>query len=105
MATPTTSTNLEVWSKIVIGVFVPLVVAALTMLYTSFNKLDDRQFALQGSAITAEKLAKTETRITEYVNVRLNDLSSKLDNMSDQQAKTNDILINLASGMNNNNKK
>lgn len=104
MSTPTTSTNLELWSKIVIGVFVPLTVVALTMLYTSFNKLDDRQFALQGSAITADKLAKTEIRITEYVNVRLNGLESQINKVSEQQAKTNEILINLASGMNNNTK-
>lgn len=98
---PVTSTNFELMNKIVIGVFVPLVVAALTMLYTSFNKLDDRQFQLQGSAVTADQLEKTQNRIIDYVDVRLGDLSSKIDNMADQQAKTNDLLLKIAAGANN----
>lgn len=98
---PVTSSNFELMNKIVIGVFVPLVVAALTMLYTSFNKLDDRQFQLQGSAVTADELEKTQNRIIDYVDVRLGDLSSKIDNMADQQSKTNDLLLKIAAGANN----
>jgi len=85
----------DIWSKVIIGVFIPLTVVSMGMLYNYLSKLDDRQFALQGSAITEEKLQKTETRIINYVDVRFGDLSQKIDNFSDQQSKTNEILINL----------
>lgn len=85
----------DTWSKIIIGVFIPLMVVSMSMLYNYIAKLDERQYQLQGSAITETKLQKTETRIINYVDVRFGDLSQKIDNFSDQQAKTNEILINL----------
>jgi len=81
-----TATNFDLYMKIVVGVFIPLTIMVAGFLYSSLTRLDDRQFQLQGSAVTEEKLSKTEERITDYIDTRISDLAQKMDNLADQQS-------------------
>lgn len=57
----------------------PFIIVVLGWGYTYMNKLEERVYVLQSTAVTEQKLAQTESRIMNYLDIRLSDLNSKLD--------------------------
>jgi hypothetical protein len=57
----------------------PFVLLALGWSYSYLNKLEDRIYLLQSTAVTEQKLSQTESRIMSYLDVRLSDLNTKLE--------------------------
>lgn len=74
--------NDEQWKTVTdtIGKFLmPFVVVALGWGYQYVNKLEERIYLLQSTAVTEQKLQSTEQRIMSYLDVRLGDLNTKLE--------------------------
>jgi len=62
----------------------PFVLLALGWSYNYLNKLEERIYLLQSTAVTEQKLSQTESRIMSYLDVRLGDLNTKLELISKQ---------------------
>jgi hypothetical protein len=81
----------EVYKSIAINMLIPSLFIIMTGCITWLLKMEDRVYQLQREAVTESKLTDTEKRITQYIDVRLNDLDSKLqiiikqlDNLGDE---------------------
>ncbi|MNY38626.1 hypothetical protein D3C86_1732640 [compost metagenome] len=57
----------------------PFVLLALGWGYSFINKLEERIYVLQSTAVTEQKLSQTESRIMSYLDVRMGDLNTKLE--------------------------
>ncbi|ADX32034.1 hypothetical protein VL2_gp127 [Pseudomonas phage vB_PaeM_VL12] len=57
----------------------PLLMAWATWQQTQIGKVEDRLYALQAVAVTEQKLVATESRILNYLDVRLGDLDKKME--------------------------
>lgn len=47
--------------------------------YSSMSKLEDRVYAIQGSSFTDAKASALEDRISKSIEIRMNDVSNRLD--------------------------
>ena len=63
----------------IVKLSIPLIVAALGWGFSYINKLEERIYNLQATAVTDQKLQQTEARIMSYLDVRLGDLSTKME--------------------------
>ena len=71
-----TSTAFETYKSTIATIGIPLVVAALSGLTMWMNKVDQRQYELQGNIVRPVDLEKVEERIVKSMDVRLTALET-----------------------------
>jgi hypothetical protein len=69
----------DMYKNLAMNILLPLVMAGLLGMFSWMNKLEDRQYALQREAVTEQKLGQTESRIMNYMDVRMKDMDNKID--------------------------
>jgi hypothetical protein len=80
MSTQPNSTPIgEFYKTIAMNILLPLVMAAILGMVGWISKLEERQYTLQREAVTEQKLGSTETRIMNYIDIRMKDLDNKMN--------------------------
>lgn len=58
---------------------IPFLVLGITWQQGQMQKMEDRIYALQASAVTETKLQSTKQEIISFVDTRIGDLNNKMD--------------------------
>lgn len=58
---------------------IPFLVLGLTWQYNQVQKLEERIYQLQATAVTEQKLQTTKQEIISFVDTRIGDLNNKMD--------------------------
>jgi len=78
MSTPLNDTPSKVISFITNALLI-IVMAWAGMLQAQLSKMDERIYTLQKESVTEQKMNAMEARIIQYTDVRLSDISSKME--------------------------
>lgn len=91
-STPATSTAFENSMKIATGIGIPIVVAALGGMFMWMDKIDDRQYQIQGNMVSPADLTAVEQRIVDTVDIRMGAMEKALADIAASQRRLEDQL-------------
>jgi hypothetical protein len=58
---------------------IPFLLLGITWQHNQVNKLEERMYQLQATAVTEQKLQTTKQEIISFVDTRIGDLNNKMD--------------------------
>ena len=58
---------------------IPFLILGITWQHNQVNKLEERIYQLQATAVTEQKLQNTKQEIISFVDTRIGDLNNKMD--------------------------
>lgn len=58
---------------------IPFLILGITWQHNQVNKLEERIYQLQATAVTEQKLQTTKQEIISFVDTRIGDLNNKMD--------------------------
>jgi hypothetical protein len=58
---------------------IPFLILGITWQHNQVNKLEERMYQLQATAVTEQKLQTTKQEIISFVDTRIGDLNNKMD--------------------------
>ena len=92
MTTPNTSTAFETTMRNVTSIGIPLIVVAIGAMFAWMDKIDQRQFDLQGEIVTQQDLNKVEERLVRTVDNRMSNIEKQLEGIVQSQRRLEDKL-------------
>lgn len=75
----TTSDGMGKLVSFIANILLIVVLAWAGFLQTQLSKMDERIYSLQKDSVTEQKMNAMEQRIMQYTDVRLGDISSKME--------------------------
>ena len=95
MTTPNTSTAFETTMRNVTSIGIPLIVVAIGAMFAWMDKIDQRQFDLQGEIVTQQDLNKVEERLVRTVDNRMSNIEKQLEGIVQSQRRLEDKLYKV----------
>ena len=76
----------------VTSIGIPLIVVAIGAMFAWMDKIDQRQFDLQGEIVTQQDLNKVEERLVRTVDNRMSNIEKQLEGIVQSQRRLEDKL-------------